>query len=80
MQKPRTSPRQRTLKTGTISFDHAAGIDCVVRNISKTGACLEVASPVGIPNDFTLIIKTDHAMRLCHVVWRTARRIGVHFE
>jgi hypothetical protein len=27
----------RTLKTGTISFDCAASIDCVVRNVSETG-------------------------------------------
>jgi hypothetical protein len=79
MQKERASPRQRTLKGATISFNQAT-IDCVLRNVSETGACLEVASPIGIPNHFTLIIKNDHTVRLCHVAWRTAQRIGVRFE
>ena len=72
--------RQRILKAGTISFDRAAGIDCTVRNISETGACLEIESPVGIPNDFTLVIAKDGVKRSCHVAWRSARRIGVHFD
>jgi len=49
MNKPERSQRLRTLKTGTISFDRAAGIDCVVRNVSEAGACLEIETPVGIP-------------------------------
>jgi hypothetical protein len=79
MDEHRTSRRHRTLKAGTISFDRGAGIDCLVRNVSATGACLEIESPVGIPNDFTLVIKSDDVTRPCHVAWRAARRIGVRF-
>ena len=75
----RTTPRSRILKSGTISFDLAAGIDCVVRNISDEGACLEVTSPLGIPDEFTLVIKSDNLLRTCQIVWRSARRIGVRF-
>jgi len=75
----RTTPRSRILKSGTISFDRAAGIDCVVRNISDEGACLEVTSPLGIPDEFTLVIKSDNLLRTCQIVWRSARRIGVRF-
>ena len=42
-------------------------LDCVVRNLSETGACLEVASPVGIPDDFTLQIKSEPTKRDRHV-------------
>jgi hypothetical protein len=76
----RAAPRRRTLKAGTISFNNGAGIDCLVRNLSATGACLELESPVGVPNAFTLVISTDHLQRPCQVVWRSARRIGVKFE
>jgi PilZ domain len=76
----RRTQRHRTLKPGTISFDRGAGIDCLVRNVSETGACLEVASPVGIPDDFTLVMKADNLTRLCRVAWRSARRIGVSFS
>jgi hypothetical protein len=76
----RSSQRQRILKTGSISFDRAAAIDCLVRNISETGALLEIESPVGIPNEFTLVIAKDNVKRACHVAWRSARRIGVRFD
>jgi hypothetical protein len=79
MREHRASQRSRTLKSGTISFDSAAGIDCVVRNVSDAGACLEVVSPIGIPNEFVLVIKPDSLFRSCRVAWRSARRIGVRF-
>jgi hypothetical protein len=68
------------LKAGTIAFGQAAGIDCMVRNLSDKGACLEVESPVGIPDTFTLVIPHDALMRIAHVQWRNAKRIGVVFE
>jgi len=79
MTEHRASARRRTLKAGTIAFG-GGGIDCLVRNLSDTGACLEVESPVGIPNDFALAIQGDSTRHTCHVAWRSARRIGVHFE
>jgi len=79
MKVERHSPRLRTLKGGSIIFGLAAGIDCVIRNMSHTGACLEVESPVGIPDDFTLLIKPEIIKRKCRVAWRSPNRIGVHF-
>jgi PilZ domain len=74
----RRAPRHRVLKAGTISFG-GAGISCTVRNLSETGAALEVPSPVGIPAEFTLVVEADHTTRQCRVVWRKERRIGVTF-
>jgi hypothetical protein len=79
MDERRKSARHRTLKAGSISFNRAAGIDCRVRNLSPVGACLEVASQVGIPDDFVLVVGTEHLKLACHVIWRTATRIGVAF-
>jgi len=59
MIEKRASPRVRTLKRGSIVFGVASTVDCVVRNLSETGACLEVASPIGIPDDFTLQIRPE---------------------
>ena len=75
----RTASRRRLLKAGKISFGGGA-IDCTVRNLSETGAALEVSSPVGIPQQFTLVIEADHIHVPCRVVWRKDTRIGVHFE
>jgi hypothetical protein len=72
--------RHRTLKAGSIRFNRSGGIDCRVRNLSPAGACLEVASQVGIPDDFVLVIDVDHLTQSCHVIWRTATRMGVVFN
>jgi hypothetical protein len=71
--------RHRTLKAGSIRFNRAGGFDCRVRNLSPAGACLEVASQVGIPEDFMLVIEVDHFTRPCRVIWRTNTRLGVVF-
>ena len=75
----RKAPRHRVLKAGTISFG-GAGISCTIRNLSETGAALDVTSPVGIPNEFVLIVEADSSARQCRIVWRKERRIGVAFE
>ena len=79
MQDQRSSPRQRVLKSGPIASD-GAGIDCVVRNISATGAALEVESQIGIPKEFKLVISAEHFNGFCRVLWRKAKRIGVVFR
>ena len=79
MENNRAALRQRVLKSGSIEFNGGV-IDCVVRNISETGAALEVASPLGIPDTFNLLISGDHSTRHCQVAWRKDKRIGVAFR
>ena len=78
MEEHRTIQRRRTLKPGTISFGGGT-IDCTVRNLSDAGAALDVTSPVGIPDRFTLVVDTDR-QKPCRIVWRKEKRIGVRFE
>jgi len=79
MNEHRAAPRRRTLKAGTIEFS-GGGIDCTVRNISETGAALEVVSPLFIPDRFTLFVPSDQVKRPCHIVWRREKRIGIVFD
>ena len=79
MTELRKYQRHRVLKGGTISVNRTGGIDCTVRNISDAGACLEVVSPLGIPDDFDLVITDGHSHHACHVIWRHEKRIGVAF-
>jgi hypothetical protein len=80
MNERRKIQRHRTLKGGSIRFSRAGGIDCRVRNLSPAGACLEVASQAGIPDDFVLVVAYDRLGQPCRVIWRTATRIGVAFR
>ena len=71
--------RQRTLKAGLIAFNRAGTIECRVRNISGDGACLEVAGPAGIPDEFLLLVEHDQLKKNCRVVWRQPTKLGVQF-
>jgi hypothetical protein len=78
MEKRSRQERQRTLKTGKIIFNHHGSVvDCTVRNMSETGACLHLQSVAGIPKEFDLMI--DGVRRSCTVKWRTPSRIGIAF-
>ena len=74
----RIALRRRILKAGTISFGGGA-ITCAIRNISATGAALEVESSLGIPDRFSLVLEMEHRQRSCAVMWRKEKRIGVRF-
>lgn len=76
----RVSRRNRTLKKATISFNGGySAFDCVVRNLSESGAMLQVSS-LGIPSHFELKMDAASARRSCTVRWRTESAIGVSFD
>ena len=78
-EERRKLPRHRTFKGGMILFQPAGTMDCVVRNLTAAGACLEVTHSATLPDHFALIIKPEIIRRTCAVVWRSAGRIGVRF-
>jgi hypothetical protein len=75
----RRSQRQRTFKGGAISFASEPSIECIVRNLSETGARIELERLVEVPNNFTLLIKPELLRRACAVAWRSGVLIGVRF-
>ena len=79
MVETRIAPRHRVSKAATIEFVGDA-INCMVRNLSLTGAAIEVSNPAGIPESFILVVPDDGLRLLCHIVWRTQYRIGVAFD
>ena len=79
MVEKRTFSRHRVLKAGTIEFNGGA-ITCMVRNMSDTGAMLDVATPVGIPHHFTLVLRANGHRMPCRLVWWKEKRIGVAFK
>ncbi len=67
--------RQIAYRCQTLASAGAGGVDCRVRNLSPAGACLEVASQIGIPDDFILVVEIDHLRQPCNVIWCTATRL-----
>jgi hypothetical protein len=79
MVERRKTQRHRVLKGGTIAFE-GNGLDCTVRNLSASGAALDVANPVSVPPSFMLVIESDQLIRRCRPVWSKDKRIGVAFD
>jgi|tagenome__1003787_1003787.scaffolds.fasta_scaffold20371018_1 hypothetical protein len=70
--------RMSTLKGGQIFWRAGSSIKCIVRNLSETGAALQVDGLV--PNSFELVLDADGSRRSCVVVWRRRTRVGVNFR
>jgi hypothetical protein len=77
----RQAVRSRVLRGATISLHHVGTIaQCMVRNLSDSGACLVVRDPVGVPNEFDLTLEREKASRPCRVIWREQNKIGAEFR
>lgn len=78
-KESRGANRQRVLLAAAIEFG-ASSIACTIRNLSETGAAIEVNSPLWFPEQFTLRIDRDDRRRRYHIVWRRERRLGIQFD
>jgi PilZ domain len=79
MVETRIAPRVRVNKPAKI--DHGGDkIDCIIRDLSATGAALEISNIVRVPDNFTLIMPEERLRLPCHVVWRREFRIGIAFD
>jgi PilZ domain len=81
MDDKRKAPRRRVLKEGKIVFaDAMRVIDCTIRDMSKEGARLLIASSVGVPDTFNLYEKSTGLLYPTTIVWRQSNALGVKFE
>ena len=83
MTEKRKESRPKVLKGGKIISNTSALFDCVLREVSKSGARLVVESTDLIPERFVLrfvALSSDHREHSCRVVWRSSRELGVAFD
>jgi len=77
----RISERHRTLMTGRIYFRSGrSSLDCQVRNISLTGACLKGVGVTDLPDHFRLEIPARDRIYDCEARWRLNDTMGVQFK
>lgn len=77
----RLAPRRNTLIAATLVYNGGrTRTECVIRNLSASGAKLELRGSVAsIPNTFDLIAP-GHRPHPCRVMWRTLKELGVQFQ
>jgi hypothetical protein len=79
-QEKRGAQRHRTIKGARLVLPGSeSAFSCVMRNLSETGALVELPSTLGVPHDVILQTNDGHINRRCRIAWRTETRIGLHF-
>jgi hypothetical protein len=79
--KPKIATRQRTFLKGTLYFDNRrASIECVVRDISNSGARLTFDHPANVPDNVELFIPNKQQTLRARVQRRAPNEIGIAFE
>jgi hypothetical protein len=77
----RPASRVRTIMQGRIVFNNrSATLDCVIRNLSESGAKLELSCSVTLPDRFELVIPRKGETRRARIVWRKDDLMGIAFE
>ena len=73
------SPRRRTLKKGKVVLSDATIMDCLVRNLSETGARLEFGGPVSLPPNFRVLVVGSNVLVPTALSWQRGLSAGVTF-
>lgn len=82
MQDRRQSVRDKVLYGGIAGAGDNSGrtTDCVVRNFSERGACVEFGSGARLPEEIKLTIARKGRSFLARIIWREANRLGLAFR
>jgi hypothetical protein len=76
----RVAPRMRTLKRAKVIFNGGfSTFDCIVRNISSTGALLTIDEAAHLPKEFQIRIGEERDERPARLVYRRAMFAGIRF-
>jgi hypothetical protein len=81
MQDRRERVRDKVFLGGVAQIsEHGSTMDCVVRNISEDGACVEFPSSTRLPEQINLTIGRKGRSFLAEMIWRQANRVGLAFR
>jgi len=78
MEERRKSKRTRTYLGGTLAFSsRCASLDCIVRNLSDTGARVALDGSALLPDEFDFTVTRDDRCFRARLVWRNATEAGL---
>ncbi|KWV46814.1 pilus assembly protein PilZ [Bradyrhizobium macuxiense] len=81
MQDRRHETRDKVLYGGVAEInEYGSTVDCVVRNISEGGACVEFEQAASLPEEISLSIPRKGRSFLARLIWRQANKVGLAFR
>ena len=79
-QRARKDQRRRVLKDGKIVSHHLHGaIDVRIRDLSPSGALLDLPLATPIPSTFELLVVSESKVYPSVMRWRKGDRMGIEF-
>lgn len=79
-QHPRAAERIRSFLRAQIIFNNRMStIDCIIKNISATGARIALSETLTVPTEFELSIPEKGRRHHARLVWRDKDAMGVEF-
>jgi len=76
----RQATRQKSLLRGLVYLsNNPSAINCLVRDVSETGARLKFGGPTTVPDTIELHIPTKNQVLRAKVKWRESDEIGIAF-
>ena len=77
----RQSVRDKVIFGGVAEInERGSTMDCVVRNISEGGACVEFDETAKLPDEMNLTIARKGRSFFARMIWRQADRVGLAFR
>jgi hypothetical protein len=77
----RQSVRDKVIFGGVAEINgRGSTMDCVVRNISEGGACVEFDETAKLPEEMRLTIARKGRSFLARMIWRQADKVGLAFR
>jgi hypothetical protein len=67
------------LKQGKVVLSNTSLLDCVIRDLSDTGARLEFAGPTELPKEFRLLIVSTNMFIPAELAWQRGLLAGIRF-
>ncbi len=81
MNDKRTTPRLRSFLKGRVLFNGGQNsLECLIRDISPTGARLELSASVTLPDRFDLYLPHRDETSKVQIQWRRGSQLGIAFE
>jgi PilZ domain len=80
MAERRSSSRQKSFLQGRIYFNNRRStVDCLIRDLSETGARLKFSEAITVPESMELYIPNREEIHRARVEWRSGNEMGVSF-
>src|SRR5688572_6823941 len=79
-QERRGALRKKTFLKGKVYYNHRlSSVECTIRDFTDTGARLQFAGPVTLPDNIELDIPSRDQSLTASVRWRKDNEVGLRF-